>query len=142
MPEQIRLSSLEETDAFAQQFASKLKPNDILALTGDLGAGKTTLVKGLAKGMGSIDLIQSPTFVYLNIYQAKLPLYHFDLYRFRSPSDFLSMGFEEYFFKGGVTVIEWPERIENLIPPHAWRIDLTTLSESERVASIRTWGNP
>lgn len=141
MPEQLKFSSSDQTGAFAEQFSLNLKPNDILLLTGDLGAGKTTFVKGLVHGMGSSDLVQSPTFVYLQIYEARLPIYHFDLYRFRSSSDFLAMGFEEYFTMGGITVIEWPERIADLLPPSALHIHLSTLSEQERIGTIGLWRN-
>ncbi|MBI3508751.1 MAG: tRNA (adenosine(37)-N6)-threonylcarbamoyltransferase complex ATPase subunit type 1 TsaE [Chlamydiia bacterium] len=106
------LGSESATLAFGKAFAAQLAPNSILALHGDLGAGKTTFVKGLALGLGIEEPIVSPTFVYLNLYAGRLPLYHFDLYRLKSKEDFEALGFSEYFFKGGICAIEWPERIE------------------------------
>ena len=136
MPELFRFFSSDETIRFAKLFAHRIKPNDIVLLTGDLGAGKTTFVKGLAEGLGSLDLVQSPTYVYLQIYEANMPIFHFDLYRIHQESDFLAMGFEEYFTKDGVTLIEWPERIPNLSPSHAFHIRFDTVSENERTVLI------
>lgn len=113
----IILSSAEETLSFAAALAPHLKPNTVLALSGDLGAGKTTFVQGLAQGLGIDQPIVSPTFVYLNLYSAVVPLFHFDLYRLKQASDFFSLGFEEYFEKEGICAIEWPERISSFLPP-------------------------
>lgn len=124
---------MEETEAIGAHFAGQLGPNDLVALTGDLGAGKTSFVKALASHLGSLDLVQSPTYVYLQIYEAPLPLFHFDLYRMRSADDFFAMGFEEYFFKGGIVLIEWPQIISSLLPEHTFFIDIETISENERV---------
>lgn len=109
------LASYEETLAFGRKMASLLPRNSILALSGDLGAGKTTFVQGLALGLGIEEVVQSPTFVILNAYQDRL--FHFDLYRLKKPSDFTSLGFEEYFQKEGICAIEWPDRIAPLLPP-------------------------
>ena len=116
----LHLSSLQKTRLFGNHFARLLKPNSILALSGELGAGKTSFVQGLASGLGIDSPIQSPTFIYLNIYEeGKIPLYHFDLYRINDGAAFFAMGFEEYFQKGGITVIEWPEKLGNApLPPH------------------------
>jgi tRNA threonylcarbamoyladenosine biosynthesis protein TsaE len=101
-------------------------------LFGDLAAGKTTLIKGIAAGAGgcSQGSVSSPTFVYLNVYQAGQvsglrTVYHFDLYRLKHSHEFLSMGFDEYFDAGGVTCVEWPERIEGLLPPKRFEIYLS-----------------
>ncbi|MBM3183726.1 MAG: tRNA (adenosine(37)-N6)-threonylcarbamoyltransferase complex ATPase subunit type 1 TsaE [Chlamydiae bacterium] len=115
----IVLSSLEETHRFGEALACCLKPNAILALSGDLGSGKTSFVQGVAKGLGIFSPIQSPTFIYLNVYEeGKVPFYHFDLYRLKNESDFWNMGFEEYFEKGGITAIEWPEKLGETLPKH------------------------
>lgn len=134
--------SPEETIDLATQFAIQLQPNDIVALSGDLGAGKTTFVKGVAQGLGSSDLVQSPTYVYLQIYEAPLPLFHFDLYRLRSSDDFLAMGFEEHFSQGGITLIEWPERLGGLLPPQTIHLRIQTLSETTRFISCGPWSAP
>jgi tRNA threonylcarbamoyladenosine biosynthesis protein TsaE len=108
------LRSAEETIAFGKEMAIQLQKGGILALYGDLGAGKTTFVQGLALGLGIFEPIQSPTFVLLNVYSG---LYHFDLYRLKGETDFTNLGFEEYFDKKGICAIEWPDRIANLLPP-------------------------
>lgn len=128
--------SAEQTISWAADFAAGLKPNDLVLLTGDLGAGKTTFAQGLARGLGSEDLVQSPTYVYLQIYEASIPLFHFDLYRLVSSDDFLAMGFEEFFHKKGICLIEWPERIRPILPPDAIRIEIRSLSENERMIHV------
>lgn len=110
----IRLTSTEDTISFGRKMASLIPPNAILALSGDLGAGKTTFVQGLALGLGIQEPVQSPTFVLLNNYNDLL--FHFDLYRLKTADDFLNLGFDEYFQKG-ICAIEWPERIASLLPP-------------------------
>lgn len=117
--------SAQETILLGRNFSSQLEESSFLALFGDLGTGKTTFVKGLVEGLGGqANEVQSPTFVYLNIYEGKkLPIYHFDLYRLQTPADFLEKGLEEYFFKKGICVIEWPERILPILPPHILRMD-------------------
>jgi tRNA threonylcarbamoyladenosine biosynthesis protein TsaE len=118
----VSLSSPEETIAFGKFLASCLSPGSVLALSGDLGSGKTTFVQGLALGLGIEVPIQSPTFVFLNHYSGTVPLFHFDLYRMKGVEDFLGLGFEEYFDEGGICAIEWSERIASLLPLDAWHI--------------------
>lgn len=127
----LRIKTAEETLLFGEKLARLLVPNTIIALSGDLGAGKTTFVQGLAKGLHIEDPIVSPTFVYLNIYEGTLPLFHFDLYRLKSASDFEELGFSEYFHQEGVCAIEWPERIE--IPPSALHLHFTYDGEGRMV---------
>lgn len=124
----IPLASLEETLLLGSALAKALKPGTILALHGDLGAGKTSLVQGIARGLHINEPIQSPTFVYLNLYQGTLPLYHFDLYRLPHPDDFLGLGFDEYFDAEGICAIEWPEKIHSLLPAVAVGIHLVHTS--------------
>lgn len=114
--------------------ALELRPHSVLALSGDLGAGKTTFVQGLAEGLGVQDPVQSPTFVLLNIYQNRL--FHFDLYRLKQPSDFTSLGFEEYFQSGGICAIEWPDRIQGLLPPQTIFIHFH-YDGNERIVEVR-----
>jgi tRNA threonylcarbamoyladenosine biosynthesis protein TsaE len=135
----IYLRSPEETEQFGYELAHTLGPNTILALQGDLGAGKTTFVQGLAKGLGVVDPVQSPTFTYLQIYEgASLSLYHFDLYRLEKESDFVALGFEETFDAGGIVAIEWPDRIASLIPSSAQEITFAH-AERKRTVSIKAW---
>lgn len=123
-----------ETISLGEAFGRKLKPNSILCFFGDLGAGKTTFIKGLAAGAAgySHDLVNSPTYVYLNIYHGDLTIYHFDLYRLKNADDFLSMGFDEALFAGGICCIEWSERIASLLPENCIRVEMTYTSEVER----------
>lgn len=134
------LCSAEETEQFGYELAHTLGPNTILAIQGNLGAGKTTFVQGLAKGLGVLDPVQSPTFTYLQIYEGPgLALYHFDLYRLEKESDFVGLGFEEVFDAGGIVAIEWPDRIASLIPSFAQEITFSH-AEGQRIASIKPWG--
>lgn len=104
----------EETRAFAMRLAGFLKAGDVLALEGDLGAGKTTFTKGLAEGLGITRNVNSPTFTIIKEYQGRLPLYHMDVYRVED--SFEDLGFEEYFEGNGVTVVEWAHLIQAQLP--------------------------
>lgn len=108
--------SSNETEDVGKQIGRLVQNGDVLCLTGDLGAGKTTLVKGIAKqytGINTLD-VTSPTFTYLNIYSGVSDLYHFDLYRLSSPEEFIQAGFLEFLSAKGICCIEWPDRL----PPH------------------------
>ncbi|GAB4234753.1 MAG: tRNA (adenosine(37)-N6)-threonylcarbamoyltransferase complex ATPase subunit type 1 TsaE [Chlamydiales bacterium] len=114
----------EETTALGGVLASQLKPQQVLCFYGDLGSGKTTLIKGIASSVTScsIDEINSPTFTYLNIYEGNITIYHFDLYRLMNSEEFTNMGFDEFFESKGLCCIEWPERISSLIPQDAVKV--------------------
>jgi tRNA threonylcarbamoyladenosine biosynthesis protein TsaE len=130
----ITTQSVEETMRLGKALADELVPGTVVALTGDLGTGKTHLVKGIAAGLG-IDpaAVRSPTFVILQTYEAgRLPLYHFDAYRVGSEDEFVELGYEEYFFGDGVSIVEWPGRVASLIPDDALRLRLSHVSPSER----------
>lgn len=99
--------SAEETFAFAKRVADKLKGGEIILLNGDLGAGKTTFTKGLARALGVKETVTSPTFTYVKEYNGRLTLYHFDMYRVSDADEVYELGLEEYFYKGGVVVVEW-----------------------------------
>lgn len=111
---QFRSEQPEQTKEFAKRLASFLKAGDVIALEGDLGAGKTTFTKGLAEGLGITRNVNSPTFTIIKEYQGRLPLYHMDVYRVEDA--FEDLGFEEYFEGNGVTVIEWAHLIEAQLP--------------------------
>src|ERR1700751_1731201 len=107
--------SEEETVSLAKKIAAELQPNHILFLQGDLGAGKTTFVKGLASSFNiEKNLVSSPTFQLLHIYEGTVPIFHFDLYRLKDSKEFTHMGFDELFEKDAIICVEWPERIEDL----------------------------
>lgn len=119
--------SAAETMAVGAALGKQLMTNSIVCFFGDLAAGKTTFIKGLAAGAADCDAnsIQSPTFNYLNIYLGEKSIYHFDLYRLRDSDEFLSMGFDELFEAEGICCIEWSERIAPLLPEGCIRVSMT-----------------
>ena len=128
--------SESETSAVARQFARSLAAGAVVLLSGDLGAGKSQLVRGLAHGLGIAGRIQSPTFTLVHEYRSgRMPLYHLDLYRLESPSQVIGAGLEQYFYPSdGVSVIEWVERWFDA-PPTGVRyrqVRIETLKETER----------
>jgi tRNA threonylcarbamoyladenosine biosynthesis protein TsaE len=126
------LNSVENAQAFAEKWAAECQAGDIFALYGVLGAGKTQLVKGLARGLGYTADVTSPTFTLVHEYRGgRLPIYHLDLYRIADEKAAISIGVEDYLPADGVTVIEWPERIETLLPAgtRRWQIDVASLTE-------------
>ncbi len=114
-----------ETAAFGIDLGKRACPGTVIALTGDLGAGKTTLTKAIAQGLGISDMITSPTFNIVKEYDGgRLPLYHFDVYRIGDADEMYELGYEEYFYGNGVCVVEWADLIEDLLPENAVRIQL------------------
>lgn len=109
-------NSAKETINLGQKIGKKLKLKDIVFLEGELGTGKTTLASGIAKGLGIQDIIVSPSFVLLREYSGKYPLYHFDFYRLKDLREIEDIGYEEYFYGDGITVIEWPEKLQKNYP--------------------------
>lgn len=123
----IMSESEQETQAVGTKIGRSALPGCFVALSGDLGAGKSVIARGIARGLGISSAVQSPTFTVLNEYeQGRLPLYHFDAYRLESEEEMEALGYEEYFFGPGVTALEWPERITGLLPPD--RLDITLLA--------------
>ncbi len=129
----------EGTRALARRLARTLKPGDVLLLIGDLGAGKTTFVRGLAEGLGvEPELVSSPTFVLIQEYEGgRLPLYHVDAYRVRDPRELLEVGLEECFERGGVVAIEWGEKLEGLVPPSSRVLEIRFELLDERRRRVR-----
>lgn len=112
--------SAEDTFAFGKKLGEAAKPGDIFCLDGDLGVGKTVFTQGFAAGLGIEDYVNSPTFNIVKEYEGgRLPLYHFDVYRIGDPSEMEEIGYEDYFYGQGVSIIEWPGQIEELIPKEA-----------------------
>lgn len=125
--------SAEETEAIGRKIGQKLQPGALVCLTGDLGAGKTTLSKGIVSQITGLDphQVHSPTFIYLNVYEGDQTLYHFDCYRLKGGEDFLERGFDEYF--GETCLIEWPENIEQILPKKRILITIQYDGKEKRV---------
>ena len=126
-------NNLEETRNFAKQFASDLKAGDVVLLTGDLRAGKTTLVKAIAKELGYDGLVTSPTFTLLNQYSGKLPIYHFDMYRLKSTAEAIESGLDEVLKQSdGVCFVEWPQKVASILPEKNIMLDISILGDNAR----------
>lgn len=136
------LSSLEATEAFGRRLGSLLFPGAVVALVGTLGAGKTHLVRAVAAGLGLEDprVVGSPTFVLIQEYPARLPVYHFDAYRLRGDAEFADLGVHEYFEGEGVCLVEWADRVPGCLPAEHLRIELHVTGESSRQAVLTAWG--
>ncbi|OGB87995.1 tRNA (adenosine(37)-N6)-threonylcarbamoyltransferase complex ATPase subunit type 1 TsaE [candidate division WOR-1 bacterium RIFCSPLOWO2_02_FULL_46_20] len=128
----ITTKSAEATVELGKKIGAFLVANDVVCLTGRLGAGKTTLIQGIAEGSGVKDYVTSPTFIIINEYQGKLPFFHVDLYRLENVDEIEDLGIEEYFNRGGVCVIEWAEKLEELEPKYCHEIKIKVISETER----------
>ena len=133
--------SKNDTIKFGRRLARLLEKGDIVCLFGDLGTGKTTLTKGIARGLKiKAAEIVSPTFVLLNIYKGRLPLYHFDFYRMENTSQIRELGYEEYFFGEGVSVIEWAQRLGELLPKDYLKVRMLFKDNHTRLITISGCG--
>ena len=129
---EITVDSPEQTILLAEHISKYLNSGDIICLSGDLGAGKTFFSQALCKALGVEDYVTSPTFNIMNQYDGKFPVYHFDVYRIADEDEMYEIGFEEFIFGRGVSIIEWASLIENLIPKTAIWIDILTTGETSR----------
>ncbi|MCM8789885.1 MAG: tRNA (adenosine(37)-N6)-threonylcarbamoyltransferase complex ATPase subunit type 1 TsaE [Candidatus Omnitrophica bacterium] len=131
-------NSVNETLNFGRKLAKKLKAGDIICLFGELGSGKTVLTKGIASGLGvRKGRIISPSFVLIREYSGgRLPVFHFDLYRINSLEDILGLGYEEYFYGNGVTIVEWADRLKSLLPEKFLKIELIFKGQTKRLLKI------
>ncbi|WP_102028728.1 tRNA (adenosine(37)-N6)-threonylcarbamoyltransferase complex ATPase subunit type 1 TsaE [Salirhabdus sp. Marseille-P4669] len=134
----IHTNSPEETMAFAEKLATYLKPGNVLTLEGDLGAGKTTFTKGLAKGLKIKRTVNSPTFTIVKEYEGIYPLYHIDAYRLENSEE--DIGFEDYFAGDGVTVVEWATYISDFLPDTLLNVSITYESENARKIQLMPQG--
>ena len=124
--------SAEETRQIGEALGKRLKPGDVVATIGELGAGKTCFLQGLVRGLGVTETATSPTFVMINQYRGRLPVYHLDAYRTESLTELLDLGLEEFFYGDGVTVVEWADKLLPLLPPHAITVTITGLGDEPR----------
>jgi len=130
-------ATVAETEAVAADLGRSLQPGDVIALEGDLGAGKTQFVRGLLRGLGDPRLVSSPTYVLLNVYPGgRLTLFHLDAYRTAGADDLAGIGFEELLDQGGVVAVEWPSRVGELLPARRYTVTLTAIDEGRRTIEV------
>ncbi len=133
----IQTHSYEETVEFGKKIGAVLESGDIISLSGDLGTGKTAFTNGIAKSLGIKSYITSPTFTLVNEYEGLIPLYHFDVYRISDPDEMFDIGFDEYINGKGITIIEWGEQIEDILPEDIIKIEIQkNLSEGLDIREI------
>ena len=128
--------SPEETEGVARAVAKKLRPGDVLAFRGGMGAGKTAFVRGLADGLGVSGEVASPTYALVNEYPGPVPLYHFDMYRIDSSDDLYTTGFFDYLEMGGILAIEWSEKIPDALPGEAITVTIAQDGGDGRTITI------
>ena len=129
-------NSYLETVKLGEEYAKTLNKGDVVLLSGDLGAGKTAFTKGIAKGLGIEKEVLSPTYAYMNDYDGVL--YHYDCYRLSSGEDAEALGLTEYFYAGGISVIEWSENIYDVLPKNVKKVEITKISENQRKITLWT----
>lgn len=131
-------NSPAETKRVGQRLGRQLKKGNVVALIGELGAGKTCFMKGLMKGLNvSVSRVTSPTFVIMNVYKGKMPVYHFDMYRLDNIKQIADLGYEEYFYGNGVAVVEWADKIKELLPKGAINVYLKIIGDKQRKINIK-----
>ncbi|HEY9082755.1 MAG TPA: tRNA (adenosine(37)-N6)-threonylcarbamoyltransferase complex ATPase subunit type 1 TsaE [Vicingaceae bacterium] len=135
---QLNAFALEDLPQIAEQLLSAIGNHKIITFYGEMGAGKTTLIKQLCKTLKVTDTIQSPTFSIVNEYLTEdhQQIYHFDFYRIKEEEEALDFGVEEYFYSGNYCFIEWPEKIPNLIPEKAVKVSITLTEDNKRLITI------
>ena len=133
---QITTHSADETQALGKKLAESLRPGDVIAYFGDLGAGKTAFTRGIAEGLGVSEQVTSPTYTIVNEYMSgRLPLFHFDMYRLSSADDLFDIGWEDYLDRGGVCAVEWSENVTEAMEG-AVSVTIDVLGENTRRITI------
>ena len=137
-------TSPEETEAVGSRLAEQLLPGSLIAFTGDLGAGKTAFVRGLAHGLGITDRVTSPTFTIVNEYDGgRLPLFHFDMYRLGSADELFDIGWDDYLLRGGVCAVEWSENVAEALDGGCIQVDIRRGgTDNERTITITGGAEP
>lgn len=129
--------SEEETLALAEKLLAVFRPGDVLVLTGELGAGKTVFVRGLAKGLGlDVNKVSSPSFTMVNEYTGEKPLYHFDLYRLVDSDELIEIGWDDYLSRGALIAVEWGEKADYYLPDKYYLIEFRLINETDREINI------
>ena len=125
-----------ETEALGEKLAPRFRPGDVVALYGDLGAGKTAFVRGIARGLKSPNRVTSPTFTIVNEYEGEIPLFHFDMYRLGGPDELFGIGWDDYLARGGICVVEWSENVEDIFDGTEYSVTIEKLSEDDRKITV------
>ena len=134
---EIKIQSIDTIREAAREFIEKMGDHKVFAFYGKMGAGKTTYVKAICEELGVNDVITSPTFAIVNEYEAHdASIYHFDFYRIKKIEEVYDMGYEDYFYSGGLCFIEWPELIEDLLPEDAVKVTISVNDNDERIVSF------
>jgi tRNA threonylcarbamoyladenosine biosynthesis protein TsaE len=134
---EIKIQSIDTIREAAREFIEKMGDHKVFAFYGKMGAGKTTFVKAICEELGVNDVITSPTFAIVNEYEAHdASIYHFDFYRIKKIEEVYDMGYEDYFYSGGLCFIEWPELIEDLLPEDAVKVTISVNDNDERIVSF------
>lgn len=131
--------SAEETFQLGKKIGSMLQPGAIIAMEGNLAAGKTTIAKGIAESLGIEETITSPTFTLISEYEGKMPLYHMDVYRLDSCEDFINLGVEDLMYGNGVSIIEWSERVREELPQFTITLRLEVRGDGGRDITLENW---
>lgn len=135
-------TDVEQTLRLGNLLGTLLAPGDVIALVGELGAGKTTLVKGIARGLGVADkrAVKSPTFSLIHRYEGRIPIHHFDVYRLKGTQEMFDLGSDEMIYGDGVAIIEWADKVPECLPEKHLEITLSLVSNHERTIQLRSYG--
>ena len=125
-----------ETEALGEKLAPRFRPGDVVALYGDLGAGKTAFVRGMARGLKSPNRVTSPTFTIVNEYEGEISLFHFDMYRLGGPDELFGIGWDDYLARGGICVVEWSENVLDAFDGTEIKVTIEKLSDTDRKISV------
>lgn len=132
----------EETIELGKRLGKVLTKGSIIGFFGDLGSGKTTMIKGVAQGLGVNELVKSPSFVVVTEYKGRLPVYHIDLYRIADSNELPEIGFDQYLYGEGISLIEWAERAGNLLPTDAVKVKFEIINHNQRSITITNFNHP
>ena len=134
-------NSATETRTLGERLAGKLKAGDVILLEGELGAGKSELARGTARGLGVTETVTSPSFTILNVYESgRIPLYHFDWYRLESSEELYELGMDEYLGGDGIALVEWPGKCPDAVPADCLRIRISAEGENTRIIEAEPEG--
>ena len=135
---ELNINGLSDLPDVAEEIIASLDRRNVVAFFGPMGAGKTTLIREICAQLGSTDTVTSPTFALINRYDTAEgnPIFHFDFYRIERPEEAFDMGYEEYFYSDGLCLVEWPEKVEELLPDEVMKVTITPTSPTKRTITI------